>query len=501
MNSFVNYIFESGISLGIFSLIYFLLLRNETFFKLNRFFLLAAILFSGILPFLHFRIFPGNSIMLEEVTVFPYSNLLESISVYGNSVSGSIVQMLTASQWIGLIYLAGVLFFVIRFVIRITQIQMIIKRGKKVKSQDIHYIIVSRKIIPFSFLKYVFVSDDFKSRSGWEKMIVHEMEHVRQGHSVDVLILEILSIFQWYNPFFWLLRRALKENHEFLADKAVIKSSGEVKDYKKLLLEQLVGEQFVIANNFNYSLIKKRMKMMTKIKSSKIATAKLLSGVLIAVALIVVFACEKKDNVIDDKALSDEIQLKSSNTGEPLILIDGEIASKDAMEKLNPGSIHSISVFKEQDSEIIKEYGEFAQNGVIDISLKSAVSKDENDVEEVVVVGYGEEAQVYTGDVYNLVEEMPEYPGGELELRKYIARLVKYPVSAAENGIQGKVFVSFVVEKDGSVGRTRVARGVDPYLDVEALRVVKSMPAWKPGKHKGKAVAVSYTVPINFLLE
>ena len=155
MNSFVNYIFESGISLGIFSLIYFLLLRNETFFKLNRFFLLAAILFSGILPLLHLPIYSSTSVMLEEVTVFPYSNLLESISVYGNSVSGSIVQMLTASQWIGLIYLAGVLFFVIRFGIRITQIQMIIKRGKKVKSQDIHYIIVSRKIIPFSFLKWV----------------------------------------------------------------------------------------------------------------------------------------------------------------------------------------------------------------------------------------------------------------------------------------------------------------------------------------------------------
>lgn len=103
--------------------------------------------------------------------------------------------------------------------------------------------------------------------------------------------------------------------------------------------------------------------------------------------------------------------------------------------------------------------------------------------------------------VFFIVEDMPEFPGGELALRSFIANAVKYPVIAQENGIQGKVYVTFVVGKDGSVSNATIARGVDPSLDKEALRVVNSLPKWKPGKQRGKPVNVSYTVPINFVLQ
>ena len=105
-------------------------------------------------------------------------------------------------------------------------------------------------------------------------------------------------------------------------------------------------------------------------------------------------------------------------------------------------------------------------------------------------------------EVFVVVEEMPEFPGGgELALRKYLAKAIVYPVIAQENGIQGKVFVNFVVNKDGSVSNVKVARGVDPSIDAEAVRVVSSMPKWKPGKQRGAPVRVSYTVPISFKLE
>ena len=118
-------------------------------------------------------------------------------------------------------------------------------------------------------------------------------------------------------------------------------------------------------------------------------------------------------------------------------------------------------------------------------------------------------AQVYVGDeeeeedtqVFVVVEDMPEFPGGEVALRQWINSHVKYPVIAAENGIQGKVYVQFVVDRDGSVNNVVVARGVDPSLDQEAIRVVKQLPKWKPGKQRGKPVRVSYTVPINFQLQ
>ena len=104
-------------------------------------------------------------------------------------------------------------------------------------------------------------------------------------------------------------------------------------------------------------------------------------------------------------------------------------------------------------------------------------------------------------EVFVVVEEMPEFPGGVVALRQYLANAVKYPVIAQENGIQGKVYVNFVVEKDGSVTKAKIARGVDPSLDAEALRVVSTLPKWKPGKQRGAPVRVSYTVPISFKLE
>jgi TonB family protein len=103
--------------------------------------------------------------------------------------------------------------------------------------------------------------------------------------------------------------------------------------------------------------------------------------------------------------------------------------------------------------------------------------------------------------IFFIVEDMPEFPGGEPELRKFIANNIEYPAIAQEKGIQGRVYVTFVVDKNGEVANARIARGVDPSLDKEALRVVNSLPKWTPGKQRGEAVNVSYTVPINFALQ
>jgi len=117
------------------------------------------------------------------------------------------------------------------------------------------------------------------------------------------------------------------------------------------------------------------------------------------------------------------------------------------------------------------------------------------------VISTAPEEEEEEQQVFFIVEDMPEFPGGEMALRTYIATAIKYPVIAQENGIQGKVYVTFVVGKDGSVNNASIARGVDPSLDKEALRVVNTLPKWKPGKQRGKPVNVSYTVPINFVLQ
>jgi protein TonB len=112
-----------------------------------------------------------------------------------------------------------------------------------------------------------------------------------------------------------------------------------------------------------------------------------------------------------------------------------------------------------------------------------------------------EEEQRDTGEIFMIVEEMPEFPGGQAALQKYLASSVKYPVIAQENGIQGRVYIQFVINTKGEVTNATVLRGVDPSLDREALRVVEAMPKWKPGKQRNRPVRVSYTVPINFVLQ
>ncbi|MGQ1785218.1 MULTISPECIES: energy transducer TonB [unclassified Saccharicrinis] len=139
-----------------------------------------------------------------------------------------------------------------------------------------------------------------------------------------------------------------------------------------------------------------------------------------------------------------------------------------------------------------------------DVELEEELDIEDTEIDEDTEVEFDvslEEEETDDAPVFFIVEEMPQFPGGDTELRKYIAQSVKYPVIAQENGIQGRVYVQFVVGTDGAVTQVKVARGVDPNLDKEAIRVVQSMPKWKPGKQRGKAVKVSYTVPINFVLQ
>lgn len=118
-----------------------------------------------------------------------------------------------------------------------------------------------------------------------------------------------------------------------------------------------------------------------------------------------------------------------------------------------------------------------------------------------IVIPKEEKDEIEESQIFFIVEEMPEFPGGENALRSYIAKSIKYPIIAQENGIQGKVYVSFVVDKDGGISDAKIVRNVDPSLDKEALRVINSLPKWKPGKQRGKPVRVAYTVPISFVLQ
>lgn len=479
MTSFVNYLIESGISLSLFALVYFLFLRRETFFSINRWFLLVSIGFSAVLPLLHIPFYTPQPTVLAEVTVTPYVNLLSTITIYGAGFTQSAETFVLTYSLFGYLYLFGVALFAIKFFIQLFQIGRLVMQNRITTEGKIKLVILDREISPFSFLNYIFVGKNLQNTNGWEKMLEHERQHIRQGHTFDVLLLEIIAIVQWFNPFFWMFRRALRENHEFLADQAVISHGTAPSWYKQILINQYVGDQIVIANNFNYSLIKIRIKMMSKIKSRKIANVKVLVGIVLAASLIAVFACEQKQEVKSETSASKKTETITFD-GRPLQVVG------DSTDVENLKNLISVSSNYKMVRDISTgEMRLVSKNSTTDEIKLASVDRKLSSSDEVFVV----------------VEEMPEYPGGVQALRNFLAATVKYPEEAVKKGIQGKVYVTFVVNKDGSVSDVKIARGVDPSLDAEALRVVKLLTNWKPGRQKGEDVRVSYTVPIKFALQ
>jgi len=511
MNSLVNYLLESGISLSALSLIYLVFLRRETFFRTNRIFLLFSVVFSLLLPLLHIPVFAPQSNMIAEVEVSPYQNLLETVIVSSQGFSESVETAVASSLLIVWGYLTGLILFLSLFLFRSLQLWRLIRQSEIIEAGSYKLALVNSPISPFSFLKYIFISRNFREIPGHERMLLHETEHVKQGHTYDVLILEILTIFQWFNPFMWLLRRAIRENHEYLADKAVLSAGVRPADYKELLLGQFIGGPYFATSHFNYSLIRNRIRMMTRMESPRIALAKISPGLLLGAALVVIFACEQKNSletVMQLPATTSEKSLNASGNsisayfkGDTLTLNASPADLKKIEELLGSERLITVKEVNGSQMDIVKSGNkQIARETSIpqkhvseeqgrDSSSPSAKSNPSTPQKT------GSEEQVFF-----IVEEMPEFPGGEQALRNHIATSVKYPALAQQNGTQGRVYVQFVVSKDGSVKNATVVRGVDPLLDREALRVVNSLPAWIPGKQRGKAVNVSYTVPISFVL-
>ena len=238
--------------------------------------------------------------------------------------------------------------------------------------------------------------------------------------------------------------------------------------------------------------------MMTNKNNKKYGFLKYSLGVVIAIALTLTFACEKTDTLL---SAENDVQY----------VYDGQLVSLDEVNTLNINYYTSDEIDK---LEVITAYPNLStklKEGRYKL-LFDQQNKDHQQTMakleiEIIDFKVNNEAllpkiqNVTNEDVFIMVEEMPQYPGGEETLRKFIANNVKYPVAATDSSIQGKVFVAFVVEKDGSIGRARIARGVEPSLDEEALRVVNSLPTWIPGKQRGQNVAVSFTIPINFQLQ
>ena len=337
------------------------------------------------------------------------------------------------------IYGIGVCLLAVRILIQCLAIGRLGRRCPRTEVNGMTIHALPEGEAPFSFFRQIFVCPTGHTPEELDEILVHEQTHARQVHSLDVLAAELACTLGWFNPFVWLWKREVRQNLEYLADQSVLAGGHDRRTYQYHLLGLAYHKAAAtIYNNFNVLPLKKRIRMMNKQKSKSIGQLKYL--LFIPVAALLAAACV--------------------GNSEPKTAI---VMDKDGTREV---------VIDEQTVEQMEEMA----------AKQDKVAKG-------------------NPEVYDMVEQAPQFPGGPQALMKWIGENVRYPVAAQEAGVQGRVICQFVIQADGTVGETKILRGVSPELDAEALRIVKAMPAWTPGMQDGQAVNVRYTLPVTFRLQ
>lgn len=454
MGMFFIYSIKVAICLAAFYLFYKLLLSRDTFHAFNRATLLLLMLLSLVLPFV--------SLSIDEPTVVNNGMVqVEQLLVAGVTGEDTQPASLTLVQVLFMVYMVGVVVSVGREIVSLAGLYKLISgRDHVTIDNGIRIIVIDGDMAPFSWFNNIVISrSDYES--GRREILIHEMAHISHHHSLDILLCNVLLIFQWFNPAVWLLRRELRNIHEYEADEAVLASGANAAEYQLLLIRKAVGERlFSMANNLNHNSLKKRITMMLTKRSNPWNRVKVLLTVPVAAVAVVAFATPKAES------LSREIEHESD-------------AIVSSVVKSTSDKAALVAQGKTSGEETVNAMGR-ADDTFIANDIQRMTSTDD--------------------DVYEVVEKMPAFPGGMAELMKYLRSNVRYPVEAHKAGIQGRVVVSFVVNKDGTVKDAKIVRSVDKSIDAEALRVISAMPKWQPGYQDGKAVSVRYTVPVTFRL-
>jgi len=590
MEAFGLYLIKSIIWLTGFALVFILFLRNERFFFLNRIYLLSGILTSFFFPL----------ISVHYTVVLPVVGTFQVDSAVADKIQTPAGGILPYFKMILMTFYVLGVFFVLTLIIRQGRaVIRTIKRAEIISLNPIKLIKTPDYTFAFSFFSYVFVNPSITDIESKEIMN-HEMVHIRQKHWIDLVLVQLLCMIQWFNPLVWIYARFIRQNHEYLADEVALQRTSDPAIYRAALLNQIVGAPVVsLSNSFNYSLNKKRFNMMKNIINSPYRKMKIL--LILPVFAIVLFAFAKPDYKYQysDKSSDNKnqsfgtqtkevkgtvmnkeegplpgaiITLKGTTIGtitdangsfligdvsndalivvsfvgfkskvlkpdfkapmkiemvrdtvkysdmnistppppppppmdvnnsnsnvapppppppppaesgirmeggkKPLIVVDGSISDVD-LNKIDPETIESMKVMKDDYAK--DKYGEKGKNGVIEITSKKKGDK------EVLVE----------------VEELPEFIGGKEAMAAWIVSNLKYPGEAVKAKITGKVLVNFMVTSQGKIKNVVVTKSVSPVLDAEAIRVISSMPDWKPGMQAGKNVPVQMQVPVEFKL-
>ena len=446
MGVFFIYILKSSVCLVLFYLFFRLLLSKETFHRFNRMALLGVLFFSLLIPCI--EVTTRHQVEVQQA-VLSIEQLLLMAELEATPANVGAVQETPTISWVQivlLVYLAGILFLVGRNIYSLICLFRLVHSGKHEKlEKGVTLVVHNQEIAPFSWMKYIVISRKDLEENGRE-ILIHEMAHIHHRHLVDLLVADICIFFQWFNPGAWLLKQELQNIHEYEADETVINEGVNAKEYQLLLIKKAVGTRlYSMANSFNHSKLKKRITMMLKEKSNPWARLKYLYVLPLAAIAVTAFARP-------------------------------EISEK--MEEISAVKVNDLA--------------EIVQEKVLQDTVK--VSKDEKkDALVVTGVKSKEEEEIV---IFEVVEQMPEYPGGMSALQKYLSE--KIAGSPMKGKAGGRVMVGFTVAETGKIKDVRVLQSDEASLNQEAERIVSEMPDWIPGKQRGRPVPVKYTVPIRF---
>jgi len=445
MGEFFVYSFKVALCLAVFCVFYKLMLSRTTFHAFNRFVILALIFMSLLLPFVHITLEQPDT-LAANITVEP---LLVMLTEPQESVFAFSMMHLAV-----VIYIVGVVVFALRMAVSYIHLYMILNNvSEVVDGGDGTRIYIHRgSVSPFNWFRNVVISESDYSDADRQVIITHEKAHAIHRHSVDILLCNLLTVVQWFNPAAWLLKTCLQDVHEYEADEEVMKSGIGAAYYQLLLVRKAVGGQlFAIADNLSKDSLKKRIKMMKTKRTNRWESMKVLVVLPLSVIAVVAFASPD---------LRDVEQNVVSGTDQMVHAVQEKVA-----EPVN----YASQVLVDETADKIERD-----------SVRSAGKKDK---------------------VYDVVEKLPSFSGGISAMMKYLVDNVKYPKEAEKNNEQGRVIVRFVVNEDGSINDAQVVKSVSPSLDAEALRVIGSMPKWEPGMQDGKNVKVKFVLPVVFRLD
>ena len=548
MYPFLLYIIKVSLSLAAFYLFYKLLCSRDTWHRANRILLLTILALSAAVPFMYIDLgvmTTEASVAFEELgfalAAEPVADEMETIGAVQRTLWQHIPwEMIPWRALLTGIYLTGLSVYIIKFIGSLVSIVGLIRSSKRREMADGTILVTHTKnYSPFSWMRYIIVSESDLDENH-DMILAHERAHIRLGHSWDLLFVQLCATAQWFNPAAWLLKRELESIHEYEADSATLHDGFDARQYQLRLFEAAVGVKFnSMTNNFTNCSTKKRIIMMMKKQTSPWALLKALYVLPVAFIAVVVISCTSPREKKGDGHLSN-VMVHGDN---PLLIftfedstelnIQGRQLNYDGMPDfdylkpcgLTPENINSISALQGEEAKAL--YGEGGSNGAVLFGVKGKTAKEVFSALSDYAVETGNEAPLMVNlkktakggveggtpfthetttikqeedKVFQVVEEQPVFPGGMEALMNYLKKDMKYPKEAQDKGIQGRVIVQFVVNKDGGICDAKVVKAVDPLLDAEALRAVNAMPKWIPGKQKGEPVRVRFTLPLSFHL-